>query len=81
MGGALGRPEGWCAYGCAVDATARFSSLVAGPESALPLDEAAFLIAAHAYPELDVDAQTVRLDHLAELVVVIIEGLGNRLMD
>ena len=48
-----------------VDATERFGALVAGPEASVPLDEAALLIAAHAYPDLDVDAQLARLDDLA----------------
>lgn len=45
--------------------TARFAALVQGPEDDLPLDEAALLIAAHAYPELDVGAEVARLDDLA----------------
>ena len=36
-----------------------------GPEAALPLDEAALLIAAHAHPGLDVAAQLQRIDQLA----------------
>src|SRR3954468_18824427 len=47
------------------EATERLAALVAGPEGALPLDEAAFLVAAHAHPGLDVDAQLRRLDDLA----------------
>ncbi len=45
--------------------TARFTQLVRGPEDELALDEAAFLIAAHAHPELDVDHELARLDELA----------------
>jgi regulator of sirC expression with transglutaminase-like and TPR domain len=45
--------------------TARFAQLVQGPEHELPLDEAALLIAAHAYPDLDVDRELSRLDALA----------------
>ena len=45
--------------------TARFTGLLSLPEADLPLDEAAFLIAAHAHPTLDVDAWLVRLDELA----------------
>ncbi|HVF14776.1 MAG TPA: transglutaminase-like domain-containing protein [Acidimicrobiales bacterium] len=45
--------------------TARFTELVTGPEDELPLDEAALLIAAHAYPDLDIDRQLARLDELA----------------
>lgn len=47
------------------DATARFAELVARSEDAIPLDEAALLIAAHAHPELDVAELLVRLDELA----------------
>jgi len=49
----------------AVDPTARFAELVNGPEDALPLDQAALLVAAHAYPSLDVDAELAMLDSLA----------------
>jgi regulator of sirC expression with transglutaminase-like and TPR domain len=49
-----------------MDATARFAELVARPEDQIPLDEGALLIAAHAYPDLDVAAQLGRLDALAE---------------
>lgn len=45
--------------------TERFAELVARPESALPLDEAALLIAAHAHPRVDVAAGLDRLDRLA----------------
>src|SRR5204862_32917 len=48
-----------------VDATGRFADLVNGREAELPVDEAALLIAAHAYPELDVAEQLARLDALA----------------
>lgn len=48
------------------DPTARFAELVQGPEDALPLDEATFLIAAHAYPDLDVDEEVRGLDRLAD---------------
>jgi regulator of sirC expression with transglutaminase-like and TPR domain len=46
--------------------TARFTSLLSLPEADLPLDEAAFLIAAHAHPPLDVDGWLVRIDELAQ---------------
>jgi regulator of sirC expression with transglutaminase-like and TPR domain len=49
-----------------VDTTARFAALVQGAERELPLDRAALLVAAHAYPGLDVDEQVARLDELAE---------------
>lgn len=51
-----------------MDPTARFTELVAGPEAALPLDEAGLLISAHAQPGLDVDAQLARFDELAAQV-------------
>lgn len=49
-----------------MDPTARFAALVHGPEDLLAehLDEAALLIAAHARPDLDVDAYRRRLDEL-----------------
>lgn len=49
-----------------VDPLGRFVELVAGPEAGIPLDEVGLLIAAHAYPGLDVDAQLVRFDRLAD---------------
>ena len=48
-----------------MDPTARFTELVQGPEDELALDEAALLIAAHAQPELDIDAELAVLDGLA----------------
>jgi regulator of sirC expression with transglutaminase-like and TPR domain len=48
-----------------MDHTPRWRELMAGPESELPLDEAALLIAAHARPDLDVAARLRRLDDLA----------------
>jgi regulator of sirC expression with transglutaminase-like and TPR domain len=45
--------------------TARFAELVQRPDADLPLDEAALLIAAHAYPDLDVAAELAALDELA----------------
>ncbi|HEX2038654.1 MAG TPA: transglutaminase-like domain-containing protein [Acidimicrobiales bacterium] len=48
-----------------MDPTARFRRLVQGPEDDIPLDEAVLLIAAHAHPELDVDARLAQLDGLA----------------
>jgi regulator of sirC expression with transglutaminase-like and TPR domain len=48
------------------DPTARFAQLVQGPEEELPLDEAALLIAAHAYPDLDIEFEMELLDGLAE---------------
>ncbi len=49
-------------------ATERFVELVQGPEQDLALDEAALLLAAHAEPGLDVEAELQRLDALAASV-------------
>jgi len=49
-------------------ASARFAALVQGPESDLPLDEAALLLAAHGDPALDVGAALGGLDALAARV-------------
>ncbi len=43
----------------------RFAELVARPDADIPLDETALLIAAAAYPGLDIAAQLARLDELA----------------
>ncbi len=48
--------------------TEAFRALVDDPELDPPLDRAALLIAAHARPEIDVEAQLRRLDDLAALV-------------
>jgi regulator of sirC expression with transglutaminase-like and TPR domain len=48
-----------------VEATERFVALLSVPEPELPLDEAVFLVAAHADPGLDVDGGLTRLDELA----------------
>ena len=50
-----------------MDPTDRFATLVRGPKDVLDvnLDTAALLIAAHARPGLDIDAQRTRLDELA----------------
>jgi regulator of sirC expression with transglutaminase-like and TPR domain len=48
-----------------MDATRRFAELIGGPEHDVALDEGALLIAAHAYPDLDVDGELARLDDLA----------------
>ena len=47
------------------DPTARFTELVQTPEAEWALDEASFLIATHARPDLDLPAQLARLDELA----------------
>ncbi len=49
----------------AVDVTERFAALMSRPGGVAPLDEAALLIAAHARPGLDVEAEQFRLDDLA----------------
>lgn len=49
-----------------MEVTARFLELLEGPDAAMPLDELALLIAAHAHARLDVAAQLARLDALAE---------------
>src|SRR5690349_16803398 len=49
-----------------MDVTTRFTELIGEPEGRIPLDEGALLIAAHAYPDLDVDAELARLDDLAQ---------------
>jgi regulator of sirC expression with transglutaminase-like and TPR domain len=51
-----------------VDPSARWSELMALPEDAVPLDEAALLISAHANPALSVASQLRRLDELAARV-------------
>lgn len=45
--------------------TARFTAMLGLPEADLPLDEAAFLVAAHAHPGLNLDEWLVRLDEIA----------------
>lgn len=47
------------------EATARFTALLTLPEADVPLDEAAFLVAAHAHPGLNLDDWLVRLDEIA----------------
>lgn len=47
------------------DVTARFAELVGRSDDDLPLDEAAMLIAAHAYPDLDVARELAGLDEIA----------------
>ena len=49
-----------------MDATRRFAQLITRPVHEVPLDEVALLIAAHAYPSLDVVRQRRRLDLLAD---------------
>jgi regulator of sirC expression with transglutaminase-like and TPR domain len=48
-----------------VDALGRFTEIVRGPETAVPLDEAVLLVAADAHPDLDLVARRRELDALA----------------
>jgi regulator of sirC expression with transglutaminase-like and TPR domain len=48
-----------------VDPTEAFEELVEGPDEAIPLSRAALLIAAHAYPGMDVDGELDALHQLA----------------
>ncbi|HEY3669837.1 MAG TPA: transglutaminase-like domain-containing protein [Acidimicrobiia bacterium] len=48
-----------------MDVTERFTELMARPEPEIALDEAALLVAAHAHPDLDIDARLAQLDALA----------------
>ena len=64
------------------DATARFAALVARQDQPLPVDEALLLIAAHADPGIDIDAQRARLDDLAARVPEpTLEGVRRLLFD
>lgn len=63
-------------------AAQRFSELVGLPDADVPLDEAALLVAAHAYPDLDVPAELARLDLLASTCAVpTLDGLCRHLFD
>ena len=62
---------GWCAPGDSfldVDRTDRFAEVVAAADASIRLDEAAALIAAHAYPSLDPADPLQELDRLADAV-------------
>lgn len=48
-----------------MDPTARFVTLVQGPEPAIPLDQVVLLVAAHADPGVDVGRSIDRLDEVA----------------
>lgn len=63
------------------DATARFGELVSGADDDIPLDEAALVIAAHAYPGLDVAAELGRLDEIAAGCTPSLEGLRHHLFE
>lgn len=62
-----------------MDPTARFQRLVQGSEAGVRLDEGALLVAAHAYPGLDVDAELARLDELAATCPADFDGLRTHL--
>ncbi len=66
-----------------MDVSERFAELVARPESEIPLDEGAFLIAAHARAALDVGRECARLDDfaagLADAGVAGFDGLAGAL--
>jgi regulator of sirC expression with transglutaminase-like and TPR domain len=64
------------------DVTARFAALVAGHDHALPVDDALLLIAAHADPTVDIEAEKARLDALAARVEApTVEGVCHLLFD
>src|SRR5207244_3966789 len=48
-----------------VNPTTAFVELIQGPDEAIPLARAALLIAAHAYPDLDVDRELAAIADLA----------------
>ena len=48
-----------------MDPTARFTTLVQGPEPAIPLDQLVLFVAAHARPGLDIGRSIDRLDEIA----------------
>ena len=50
----------------AVDPTVAFAELLTRPEPEIDLDRVAMLIAAHARPDLDVEAELARIDDVAE---------------
>ncbi len=63
------------------DVTARFAELVSGAEEDIALDEAALLIAAHAYPGLDIPAELGHLDEIAAGCTPSLEGLRHHLFE
>jgi regulator of sirC expression with transglutaminase-like and TPR domain len=65
-----------------MDVTARFVELVNGPPDAIDLATGALLLAAHADPTVDIDAQRGRLDDLAAAVPVAdLDGLRRHLFE
>ncbi len=64
------------------DVTARFAALVAQQDRPMPVDEALLLIAAHADPDVDVEAEQARLDDLADQVEEpTVDGVRHLLFD
>lgn len=63
------------------DVTARFAELVTGADDHIPLDEAAALIAAHAYPGLDITAVLAQLDEIADGTPPDLDGLRHHLFE
>lgn len=57
------------------EVTTRFEELMARPEADLALDEAALLIAAHAYPGLDVSFELARIDDIAAVAGSTLDSL------
>jgi regulator of sirC expression with transglutaminase-like and TPR domain len=55
----------------------RFAELAARPEEAIDVAEGALLIAAEAYPDLDVDSYLLRLERLAESARPLVEAVRN----
>ncbi|MCU0267535.1 MAG: transglutaminase-like domain-containing protein [Acidimicrobiales bacterium] len=65
-----------------MEVTERFAEVLAGPEAGVALDEATLLVAAHAYPGLDVAAELARIDRLADgCAVPTLDGLLRLLFD
>lgn len=63
------------------DVTARFAEVVSTDEDEIALDEAALLIAAHAYPGLDIAAQLGHLDEIAAACTPSLEGVRHHLFE
>jgi regulator of sirC expression with transglutaminase-like and TPR domain len=62
-----------------VHATERFAAVMSRPDPEIALDEATLLVAAHAHPDLDLDAARGRLDDLAARAPADAEGLATYL--
>lgn len=61
------------------EATAAFAEMVQRADQDIELDRAALLIAAHARPQLDIDAEVARIDELAQGCEPSLPGLLRRL--